>query len=163
MLRKLEQRDAAYMLEWMRDDSINCNFQFPFWKMTIEKVETFIRNSFDDENRHFAITGEQDEYLGTISLKHISRKDCNAEYAIVMRKKAQGTGIATQATREIIQYAFEEMGLHKLYLNVLEENQRARALYEKCGFTQEGIAKDAIRIRGNYYNLVWYGLVKETK
>lgn len=160
MLRRLNQKDAPLMLEWMHDNTINCCFQYPFADMTLEKVKTFIENSFNDENRHFAIVDLNDEYLGTISLKNISQKNKNAEYAIVTRKKAQGTGEALQATKELINYAFKELGLHKIYLNVLEDNIRARKFYEKCGFKQEGVAKDAVIIAGNYKSLVWYGIME---
>lgn len=161
MLRRLEEKDAPFMLEWMHDETVNCNFQYPFAEMTLEKVKAFIENSFDEESQHFAITDEQGEYLGTISLKHISQKDKNAEYAIVARKKAQGTGAAKQATQELLQYAFHELELHKIYLNVLSENMRARKFYEKCGFVQEGLSKDAVRIHGKYESLAWYGIIKE--
>lgn len=163
MLRRLEEKDAPFMLEWMHDHTINCNFQYPFSEMTLEKVKAFIENSFDEESKHFAITDEQDEYLGTISLKHISQKDKNAEYAIVTRKKAQGTGVARRATQELLQYAFGMLELNRVYLNALEKNVRARKLYEKCGFIQEGVSKDAVRIKGKYENLVWYGITKEEK
>ena len=160
MLRKLEEKDAPFMLEWMHDNTINCNFQYPFAEMTIEKVKDFIKNSFNEENKHFAIVDEKDEYLGTISLKNISQKNKNAEYAIVTRKEAHGTGAAMQATQELLCYAFQELGLHKVYLNVLEDNIRARKFYEKCGFVQEGISKDAIMASDGYQSFVWYGIIE---
>lgn len=147
------------MLEWMHDSEINCNFQADFASSTIESVVSFINNSFSDENQNFAFVDEQDEYLGTISLKHISRKNSNAEYAIVTRKRAQGTGAAMRATQELLQYAFEELKLHKVYLNVLEENIRAQRLYEKCGFVCEGRAVDLVKIKGEYRTLKWYGII----
>lgn len=97
MLRRLEQKDAVYMLEWMHDETITCNFRYPFAAMTLERAKIFIDYSFDEENQHFAITDNKDEYMGTVSLKHISEVDHNAEYAIVMRKKAHGTGLAERA------------------------------------------------------------------
>lgn len=42
--------------------------------MTLEKVKKFIENSFNEENKHFAIVNSSDEYLGTISLKNIPQK-----------------------------------------------------------------------------------------
>ncbi len=161
MLRRLEEKDAPFMLEWMHDKLINCNFKRPFGEMTIERVKVFINNSFDEKNRHFAIVDVNDEYLGTVSLKNISQENGNAEYAIVTRKKVQGTGVARQATQEILQYAFEELGLHKIYLNVLSENVRARKFYEKCGFVQEEICEDSIRLNDGYESLVWYGIINE--
>lgn len=156
MLRSLDPKDAPLMLEWMHDDTINCQFRYPFAEMTLEKAEDFIGHSFDDENRHFAIVDGNDEYLGTVSLKNISKADLNAEYSIVTRKKAHGTGIAARATMEILRYAFDEIGLHRVYLNVLSGNAAARRLYEKCGFVFEGEFKDALRIKGVYRNLSWY-------
>ena len=133
------------MLEWMHDCEINCNFQADFAAATMESVLDFIDESFNGDNRNFAFVDENDEYLGTISLKRISFKNWNAEYAV--------------ATQEILQYAFEELGLHKVYLNVLEDNVRAQKLYEKCGFVYEGSAVDAVKINGMYKTLKWYGII----
>lgn len=71
MLRRLEEKDAPFMLEWMHDEEITAGFQRPFMQTTMEEVVSFIENSFDEENQSFAFVNEQDEYLGTISLKHI--------------------------------------------------------------------------------------------
>ena len=160
MLRCLEEKDASFMLEWMHDSEINCNFQVDFAALTMESALNFINNSFDEENQHFAFVDENDEYLGTISLKHISHKNDSAEYAIAARRKAQGTGAAMQATLEVLEYAFEKLKLHRVYLNVLEDNVRAQKLYEKCGFVYEGSAVEAVKLNGVYRTLKWYGIIK---
>lgn len=104
-IRKLEENDALNMLEWMHDSDVNCNFRFDFSKMTLDNVKEFIQNSFDEKNQHFAIVNEQNEYMGTISLKNINKIDNNAEYAIVTRMVAHGKGFAFEATKEILEYA----------------------------------------------------------
>lgn len=158
MLRKLMQKDIKYMLEWMQDTSITCNFRVDFSKYNEEKVINFIENSYSSTDQHFAVTNKQDEYLGTISLKNISLKDRNAEYAIVMRKGAQGGGNAEQATKELIEYAFNVLGLRKIYLNVLEDNTHAISFYEKLGFVKEGTFVGQYFIGGKYHNLCWYAI-----
>ena len=60
-----------------------------------------------------------------------------------------------------VKYAFQELKLPKVYLNVLSENVRAQRFYEKWGFIQEGIAKDAVRIKESYKSLIWYGIFEE--
>lgn len=157
-LRQLEYKDIEGMLEWMYDSTVNCNFRTDFSKMRIEDVKKFIQSSFDEENRHFAIVDEKNEYIGTISLKNINKIDNNAQYAIVTRQKAHGKGYAFQATKEILNYAFNELELHKVYLNVLEENTRANRFYEKCGFRYEGMSKEFLYINGKYHNLKWYAI-----
>ncbi|MDE6622580.1 MAG: GNAT family N-acetyltransferase [Lachnospiraceae bacterium] len=159
MLRRLEEKDVPFMLEWMRDETITCYFRCPFASMTPEKVKKFIKYSFDEDNQHFAITDDKDEYLGTVSLKHISEIDHNAEYAIVTRKKAHGTGIAARATMEILKYAFNDLGLHRIYLTVLSDNIAARKLYENCGFDLEGEFRDMIRLGGRYRNQAGYAIL----
>lgn len=158
MLRKLLDKDIAFMLEWMRDKSITSNFKVDFSKYDEEKAKEFIRNSFTDIEQHFAIVNEQDEYLGTISLKNISEKNKNAEYAIVMRKCAQGMGTAENATKELIKYAFEVLGLRKIYLNVLEDNRHAIGFYEKMGFVKEGTFVGQWFIGEKYHNVCWYAI-----
>ena len=145
-LRKLQEKDVSGMLEWMHDERVARNFRFDFLSMTEEKALDFINNSFSDENQHFAIVDESDNYLGTISLKNISATDNNAEYAIVLMHKHWGKGFAQKATEELLQYAFQTLHLHRVYLNVLAENLRANNFYRKCGFTFEGTFKDHLRI-----------------
>jgi diamine N-acetyltransferase len=144
----------------MKDSDITCNFQQDFAHATIETVQNFIENSYSDTNQNFAVVDEADEYLGTISLKHISYSNDKAEYAIVMRKKAHGTGAAVNATKELLKYAFETLNLHKVYLSVIEENIRAQKMYEKCGFKYEGLDIDSVKINGEYKNHKWYGIIK---
>ena len=146
MLRRLEEKDAPLMLEWMHDETVNCWFRYPFTNVTLEKAIIFIKYSFDEENQHFAITDSNDEYLGTISLKHISEKDHNAEFVIAARKKLWDTGFAERAATEIIHYAFHELGLHRIYLKVLADHVNARKFYENCGFDLEGEFREAGRM-----------------
>ena len=80
---------------------------------------------------------------------------------MVARKCAQGTGAAKKATEELLQYAFHELGLHKVYLSVLAENIRAQKFYEKCGFKREGLEVDAVKINGEYHDHIWYGIVNK--
>lgn len=164
-LRRLKEEDVAGMLEWMHDPEINCNFRFNAKDMTTEKSLSFIKKAnkdFDEGTAYnFAIADENDEYLGTISLKEVSYNDKTAEYAVSLRKKAQGQGVAYWATKEILKYAFETLGLNRVYLNVLSENARAIRLYEKSGFIYEGEFRNHLCLRGNYKSLKWYGILKQ--
>ncbi len=161
-LRKLELKDMPGMLEWMHDEDINQYFQADFGHISEEAVRDFIINAQNDEsNYNFAIIDSHDDYLGTISLKHVDREAKNAEYAISTGKKAHGTGCAKIATDEILKYAFEELKLERVYLNVLSKNIRANKFYQKYGFIYEGEFKKHICIRGEFCDLKWYRMLKE--
>jgi diamine N-acetyltransferase len=154
-LRPLALRDANLMLEWIKDPSVNQWFAFDADRMTIESVTTFISENSSytsaSPNRHFAICTSLDEYCGTISLKNIDHASQNAEYAIALRQNMQGQEIGTSATRAILNYAFEELHLHKVYLFVLPHNQRAIRFYEKMGFVYTGESIAPVVVKGVSY------------
>lgn len=164
-LRELRIEDSDKMLEWMHDSEIQKNFQRPMQTYTKQDVECFISKAQIKAQHggmiHFAIVDEFDEYMGTISLKNIDMNSGNAEFAISLRRVAQGRGIAYEATLEILRYAFESIGLNKVYLNVLADNERAWRLYEKCGFIYEGTFRKHLYCDGRYKDLKWYSILKD--
>lgn len=164
-VRRLEEKDAEGMLEWMHDSDIQKWFQIPMGEKSLTDVLGFIRsasNVYEDGGSiHYAIVDEKDEYLGTISLKDIDTHARKAEYAISLRKKAQGKGIATEATLELFKIAFKKYALERVYLNVLADNDKAIRLYEKCGFTYEGEFRKHLLLRGEYKTLKWYSILAE--
>lgn len=154
-LRPLAEKDAPGMLEWMTDPAIVRFFRFDASAVTLDTCRAFIAGAGDRADcRHYAIADEQDEYLGTISLKEIAHGE--AEYAISTRSRAHGTGAAMEATKQILDIAFRELGLNRVYLNVLAENARANAFYRKAGFRFVRREPDAVTIRGEKKDLNWY-------
>lgn len=158
-LRKLEMKDMQGMLEWMQDEEIMKNFRMN--KASEEQVKCFIENSFESDNKHYAIVNQEDEYLGTISLKHIDEKNNHAEYAIVLRRKAMGSGVAKEATSQLLEIAFKKLKLNKVYLNVLSVNKRAISFYNKMNFKFEGEFKKHLRMNETYMDLSWYAIYRE--
>lgn len=162
-LRSLRVEDAPFMYEWMTDPEITRFFRFNASKISEESCLAYIEKAQADPNTvHFAIADENDEYLGTISLKDIDREKGCAEYAISTRKKSHGTGAALQATRQILRYAFEELGLERVYLNVLAENGRANAFYRKAGFSFVRVEPKALELRGEQKDLNWYETIRSS-
>ena len=161
-LRPLLAKDAKFMYEWMTDLEITCFFRFDASHVTLESCLSYIESAGEQSNAvHFAIVDENDEYLGTISLKDIDIDKRCAEYAISTRKKAHGTGAAMQATKLILQYAFETLHLKRVYLNVLTENGRANAFYRKVGFRLIRREPDALELRGERKALNWYEITAD--
>ena len=154
-LRQLQEKDAEGMLEWMQDSEIRKSFRFCTDNKTKADVLEFIRNAevapIEGKSIHYAVSDDNDEYLGTISLKDVNLTARNGEYAISLRRKAQGKGIGIEATNELLRRAFCEFGFQKVYLNVLADNHRAIRLYEKCGFVYEG----------EFKGLKWYSMLRE--
>ena len=123
---------------------------------TTSKIPQSVKHG---DNLHFAIVDEKDEYLGTVSLKSIDLDNMTAEYAIAVRKKARGRGVATAATFDVLKKAFSDYGLNRVYLNVFSDNEPAIKLYERCGFKFEGEFREHLRKGDKFLNWKWYGIL----
>ena len=164
VLRDLRMEDLEGMLEIVNDPLINCFYTDDIRKSTRETIGQFIENAAELKKKgisyHYAISDSKDEYIGTISLKNVEKVK-GAEYAIIMRRGYQGMGIATWATREILQIAFRKMALNRVYLNVLSDNLHANRFYIKNRFRYEGESKMCICIEGKIKSLKWYAMLAE--
>ncbi len=74
-------------------------------------------------------------FAGEAVVNEYSPAEETANFRISLRgPEWYGRGLGTEATRLMAQYAFGNLGLSSLRLDVLERNHRARRVYEKCGF-----------------------------
>lgn len=80
------------------------------------------------------------ESSGSIDLKRI----------VVARP---GNGLGRRVLNEIIRIAFEEINAHRLFLDVFDDNARARHLYESLGFQYEGIMRESAQRDGQWHDL----------
>lgn len=129
-IRELKEKDAPFMLEWMHDLSVVEPLGRDFMHMKLEACLNFI-SSHDAGNIHLAIADENDEYMGTVSLKNIDKEEGFAEFAITIRKCAMGKGYSSYGMNKIIWYGLEELGLKSIYWCVRKTNQRAIRFYDK--------------------------------
>lgn len=150
------------MLEWMHDQTIVQNLSANFLGKTLDDCKQFILESKDSTDHLFlAIVSDTDEYMGTVSLKHIDRQEGSAELGIAIRKSAMGKGYSWYAMIKIIQIAFEELELENVYWCVSENNLRACRFYDKHGFHQATHIGDTILNRyRNRNDLRWYSVLR---
>lgn len=149
------------MLTWMHDESVVGKLRTNFAKKTIKDCIEFIEHSQDESNIHLAIVDDEDVYMGTVSLKHITGN--TAEFAITVCREAMGKGYAIWAMKEMIRLGFEKYGIKEIYWCVAKDNLRALRFYDKNNFSR--INQKNIKIAGGYTqeqiaNYVWYQVIK---
>lgn len=144
-LRKLEQKDAPLMLEWMHDETVTKGLQAVFASKTPADCKAFINAAADTSiDLHLAVADEHDAYMGTVSLKHMQENA--AEFAITVRREAMGKGYSGYAMHEMIRIGFEEKNPDRIYWCVKPENRRAIRFYDKNGYRRVDAA--ALKIIG---------------
>ena len=152
------------MYEWMHDWFVVEKMQTDFMSKTKEDCCYFINNSQSNDYIHLAIVDDEDVYMGTVSLKHMTKR--NAEFAITVCREVMGKGYAIAAMKEIIKLGFEKYGLSDIYWCVASDNTRALRFYNKNGFqTVDPINIDGIE---GYTNeqiraYTWYQISKVSK
>ena len=70
------------------------------------------------------------------------------------RATGRNRGLGTEATRLIVGYGFERLGLHRISLEVYAFNPRARRAYEKAGFQVEGVLRQSFRYEDQWIDAI---------
>ncbi len=111
-----------------------------------EEVKTFFLKSLEDDTRYFFLIFSPDgRIIGESVINEIDWKLRCANFRIALYQPAErGHGIGTWATEVTRDFAFEELHLHRLELDVYSFNPRAERTYLKAGFKREGVLRDSI-------------------
>lgn len=110
----------------------------------------------------FAVSkNENDELIGMVQLIDINPAFQNAELVIrIAPEQERGKGYGQEATKIILDYAWNTLNLHRVWLRVFQDNSPAIKCYEACGFSYEGCMKDSAFINGSWKNIVIMGILK---
>ncbi len=158
-LRELKKKDAPLMLAWMHDEGVVEKLRGNFASKTIEDCEAFIENSISDTDIHLAIASDEDEYMGTVSLKNI--EDGSAEFAITVRAESMGRGYSWFGMEAILEKAFNELGLESVYWCVSRKNERAVRFYDKHNFHEVvDVPQKVLDRYEGVEDLKWYSVLK---
>jgi lipopolysaccharide/colanic/teichoic acid biosynthesis glycosyltransferase/ribosomal protein S18 acetylase RimI-like enzyme len=106
----------------------------------------------DPAQRIFLIAqGHGRKPVGALGLRGINWRSRHAEYWIYLGDhSARGKGLAAEASRLLLRFAFNTLGLHRVFLQVNVTNQSAISLYRRLGFVEEGILRAAVFADGRF-------------
>ena len=76
-------------------------------------------------------------------------------------QSAKGKGVASRASKLLLEYAFNTLNLNKVYLYTEFDNVNAQRLFEKLGFEKEGLIKDDLIFNGRKVDRFFYGITKQ--
>jgi RimJ/RimL family protein N-acetyltransferase len=92
------------------------------------------------------------ECVGEVVLNQWDPGNESCNFRILIGPKGRNRGLGTEATRLIVGYGFEHLGLHRISLEVYAFNPRARRAYEKAGFRAEGVLRESLRYNGEWHD-----------
>ncbi len=91
--------------------------------------------------------------IGTCGFTTFHFESDSGEIGYVINPDYHGQGLATEATREVLRYGFEELHLHRIEARFIKENVRSLRLMERIGMTFEGYARESLFLKGKYQTI----------
>ena len=160
----MRESDARLTAKWGSDPEVN-KFTSRS-RCTTKEMKKWIveRLPKNKEYKKLAIDVPGIGYIGNIGL-YLTKKDKYAEFDIFIGdKKLWSQGYGYDASKTILDYGFNKLNLHYIYLHVYSYSDRAIRLYKKLGFKKEGVMRECVLYKGKYYDKIIMGLLdKEWK
>ena len=105
---------------------------------------------------------EDDRLIGEIGLEAVRWNHGDTYVGISLGEREMwGKGYGTDAMRVILRFAFTELNLHRVSLDVFDYNPRAIRSYEKVGFVYEGRMRKYLQKDGGRYDLLFMGILRD--
>jgi RimJ/RimL family protein N-acetyltransferase len=136
----------------------------PARRFSAKNSQKWIEKQYENEGSYaFSIrTLEGDRLIGGIGLDGIrwAHRDCFVGIGLGERE-FWGKGYGTDAMRIVLRYAFTELNLERVTLDVFEYNQRGVRSYEKAGFVLEGRQRGQILREGRRWDVIYMGILRQ--
>lgn len=110
-----------------------------------------------------AIDTETGQTVGHISLGSFSttNKAARITRVLVGNTAARGRGYCQGMVKAVLRIGFEDLGLHRISLGVYDFNEAAIRCYEKAGIKKEGVLRDVVRYKDEYWSLIEMAVLED--
>ncbi len=129
----------------------------------LEEIE--LAEGFANDELAFTFAVFERDRRDIVALVHVlhvmrgPRHDAMLAYSV--DREHQGRGIATEAARAVVRFAFEELNLHRLATGYFPDNVASGKVLRKLGFAFEGYARDYLFIDGAWRDSILVSLINE--
>ena len=159
-IRPITYDDTENIVRWRNAEYVNSRF-IDRRMFTKESHEAWLKNYVETGKVAQFIILLNGEPVGSVYLRDIDLNKKEAEYGIFIgEESARGKGVGTKSAKLILKYAFEELGLEKIFLRVLKDNPGAVRSYEKAGFKKND-RTEILNINGEMCEVIFMELEKK--
>jgi RimJ/RimL family protein N-acetyltransferase len=153
--------DFKQLIAWINNEELLMNwsgsmFRFP---LSEESLEWYIEDTNvlpGSEAYIYKAVDENGRVVGHISLGGISEKNRSARISRVLvgNTAERGKGVCYEMVKAVLKIGFEELKLHRIALGAYDDNRAAIRCYEKAGLKIEGIHRDVLLYKDNYWSMI---------
>ena len=155
----VRQRNADYLQPWEPTWPEGCLDQEFFKRRFRRQMQDW---QYDRAYSFLIFSAQDDVLLGGVILNHVVRGVTQqATLGYWIDEDMQGQGLMAEALRLAMRYGFQDLSIHRFNAACLPDNERSARLLLKLGFTEEGLARNYIRINGDWHDHRLFGYCVE--
>jgi [ribosomal protein S5]-alanine N-acetyltransferase len=165
LLRKITLNDANDMFEYASDPQVS---EYTMWSThsSIEDTKYFLKSLLKMYKRRELVDWgivhkAENKFIGTCGFVEWRMTHSRAEIGYTLSRKYWGEGYMTEAVNAVIDFGFREMLLNKIQARCEVNNIASARVMEKAGMQLEGILRQQIFVKGRYWDLKTYSILKE--
>ncbi|MBR4887588.1 MAG: GNAT family N-acetyltransferase [Clostridia bacterium] len=137
-LRPWKETDAESLFEYAKDPRVGPAAGWPV-HTGVENSREIIRTVLSHKRTWAICLREDDRAIGSIGLyigkeSPLCQNEAEGEIGYWIGVPFWGQGLVPEAVRELQRYAFEELGLQRLWCGYFHGNEKSKRAQEKCGF-----------------------------
>jgi len=167
LFREFEERDIDFIYRCKNDDKLNEMIVGQYHPFTYEEAEKWVRGCMGEHETYkfWAVCTNDDEkrIVGWTSLSKIDKDNKSAFfYSIVIGDPKYRKGFAwIEIQQFVIDYTFRQLDLNRLEYSCLSEHHSSMSIGPVMFFQQEGLFRQAVYKNNRYYDVAYFGLLKD--
>jgi RimJ/RimL family protein N-acetyltransferase len=164
VLRELRLSDAASLFSMLTTEEVSRFISPP--PTTIADFDRFIRWSLRDREAgrsvcFAAVPTGATRAVGLFQLRSLDASFANAEWGFAIGSAYWGTGLFVAGATQVLDFAFEAVGVVRLEARAVVVNGRGNGALRKIGAVQEGILRRSFVRRGQNFDQVMWSMLAE--
>jgi RimJ/RimL family protein N-acetyltransferase len=164
-IRLVQRADLAALFEVNSDDEVTRYLPYATWKDPADAgawYDRAVARHESGDGRQFVIAlRETGQVIGACLLFRYDRNSARAETGYVLGRPYWGAGLALEAMKSLIGYAFQTLDLRRLEADIDPRNHASARLLDRLGFTREGLLRERWTVKGEPSDSAFYGLLRK--
>ena len=157
ILRQMLVRDAEDMFTYAKDPEVT---QYLLWRphANVQYTRSYLeylagRYRIGAHYEWAVISKETGHMIGTCGFARIDCAHNCGELGYVLNPAYRGKGLMPEAAQRVLRFGFAVLGLHRIEARYMVQNTASRRVMEKLGMHFEGVAREAMLVKGVYRDI----------
>jgi len=160
ILRPFNINDVEDVFFYASDDLVTKFLRWPT-HVSIGETEEILKKSFINKAGIYAIKLKKENMcIGCIELRLCEKHD-KASFGYVLNRKYWNNGYMTEALELILSLSFSKLKLNRVESTHYVGNEGSGRVMEKCGMKYEGKGLQEVKVKGKYYDVIHYAILKD--